>query len=108
MPRAKLGRVTLRYAKRDRSFRAAVGPRGWEVCVDGRRVGAVSPLFVGWSNDRDGWYFVAADDKLGIPLRNTCGERGVSEEDVKKSAVAYVKQCLAAKATQQSSEGEKP
>ena len=101
MPRAKLGRVTLR---RGSPAPGTAGARCWSVCVNGRQVGSVAQLFVDFSHKTAGWYFVVRDDKLGIPLRNTCGERGVPEEDVKSAAVAYVKQCLAARATQPSSE----
>ena len=72
---------------------------GWEVRVNGRRVGDISPLRKsGWSAGvppYDGWYMSIRDDELGIPLRNTAGEIGVPEEDVKKAAVVYVKLCLA-------------
>lgn len=91
--REKPYRVTLARAPHDRQ--ATLGSRSWRVNVNGRQVGSVAPLYVGWSHDTDGWYFVVSDDELGIPLRNTCGERDVPEEDVKKSAVEYVKKCLA-------------
>ena len=95
MPKARY-RVTI--AKKHRS---RLNTEGWEVRVNGYRVGDISPLRKsGWTTGvppYDGWYMSIRDDELGIPLRNTAGEIGVPEEDVKKAAIAYVKQCLAAK-----------
>ena len=95
MPKQRY-RVTL--AKKHRS---RLNTEGWEVRVNGCRVGDISPLRKnGWTvgvPPYDGWYMSLRDDELGIHLRNTAGEIGVPEEDVKKAAVAYVKECLAAK-----------
>lgn len=92
-----MARVTLKLQPRKTGLASVgAGPQGYDIKVNGRRVGSVSPLGGHLGTPVRGWYFVASDEKLGIPYRNTCGEVGVPLEDVKKSAVAYVKQCLAA------------
>lgn len=92
-----MARVTLKLRPRETGLRSVgAGPRGYDVKVNGRRVGSVSSLGGHLGTPVRGWYFAVGDEKLGIPYRNTCGEVGVPLEDVKKAAVAYVKQCIAA------------
>lgn len=100
-------RVTLKLRERETGLRSiGAGPRGWDIRVDGKHVGSVSALGGGMHGPVRGWYFAANEPKLGIPYRNTCGEIGVPVEDVKKAAVAYVKQCLAARAAEPGSEAK--
>ncbi|MBX3203217.1 MAG: hypothetical protein KF850_33095 [Labilithrix sp.] len=104
MPKQRY-RVTV--ARQPRSSRVAGTIRGWEVRINGGEVARVRPNYEGWGNKIVGWYFAAHDrPEYGIAHRNTCGEKGVSEEDAKARAVAYVKQRLAAKVAEQSGEGE--
>lgn len=91
--------VTFKLQERETGLRAVgAGPRGWDIKVNGKRVGSVSPLGGHLGTPVRGWYYVAHDDRLGIPHRNTCGEVGRSADDVKKDAKTYVKECLAKRA----------
>ena len=101
MPKQRY-RVTM--ARKRRS--TMTGLDGWEVRVNGSGVGTVMPIrrWDAGLGAFDGWYFSIRDDKLHIPRRNTAGELGVSEADAKKSAIAYVKECLRAQVAPQSGE----
>lgn len=89
-----MARVTLKRKPYDRGRWPGL-PSGWHVNVGGEQVGSVDPLTRGFAGGKIvGWYFAVRDDDRGIPLRSTCGEIGVSEDDAKAAAVAYVKECL--------------
>lgn len=47
----------------------------------------------------EGWYWVAIDQDVGVPYRNTCGSPVATEAEAKAAALEYVRTCLA-KATQ--------
>jgi hypothetical protein len=56
----------------------------------------VRVLYTGFSRVTDGWFYVAREDKLGVALRNSCGERGLPADVVRASCVAYVLEALRA------------
>jgi hypothetical protein len=53
-------------------------------------------MYKGFSREQDGWYFVAREDNLRIPYRNTSNERGIPAAKVRESCVAYVLEHLRA------------
>lgn len=90
--------ATLRWSRVPRASGLAgigQGPRGWYLWWGPNRIATVSVPFkrIG-SRETDGWYFVARSDELGVPLRNTCGERGKPPEVARKDCVDYVLGCL--------------
>lgn len=89
--------VTLRWKRvpRETGLRAVVqGPRGWRLHWGPHELATVAVLYKGFSRQMDGWFFVARDDAHGVPLRNTCGERGLPAAEVRATCVAYVLECL--------------
>lgn len=90
---AKTKSVTLRWKRQpsETGLRAVVqGPRGWHLYWGTKRIATVSVLYKGFSRETDGWYFVAREDDLKVPHRNTCGERGKPASVARADCVAYV------------------
>lgn len=84
-------RVTLKRNEPPRGLaRVCAGPQGWEVRVDGKKVGSVNHVGRGIGNATrpTGWYFTAFDP---LPYVNTCNEPVADPEEAKRAAVAYVK-----------------
>ena len=88
-------RLTWKRQARESGLRA-VGAleRGWELRIDGERIGGVSPLTKQWDRDTIGWFWVTpADDVRGIGYMNTCNvvikdpedARNACEDSVRKS-----------------------
>lgn len=66
------------------------------------KVGCANAYEHSWRGKQRGWYWTARMDPQ-VPLRNTCNETPLTEEEAKAAAMAYVRECLA-KATEQHDE----
>lgn len=86
-------RITARKQKSETGLRS-VGqcPRGFEICIDGKRVASVSAFSVGWMEWK-GWYFSAVENKeLGIEFRNTASEkRYTTKEEARDACLEYIR-----------------
>lgn len=88
-------RVTLR--KETGSRGVGDNPRGWDICVNGNRVGSVSACGGGvFTGPLVGWYFsVGNEPLLGLKFTNTAGTP-MPLDATKAAALAYVKSAVAA------------
>lgn len=43
----------------------------------------------------EGWYWVANDEDVGVPYRNTCDSPVATEAEAKAAALGYVRTCIA-------------
>lgn len=77
--------------------RIGQSPRGYDLNIDGERVGSVRPHRVGWERRWDGWWWCARSDKHGIPLRNEASNPLKTIEEAKDACKAYVLASLQAK-----------
>jgi hypothetical protein len=80
-------RVTIKQRRYERGRLAL--HRGFDINVDGKRVGSVAVIRKGWGPGapEDGWYYsVFENEELGIPFRNTSGERGIPLDLIKAAA----------------------
>lgn len=92
-------RRQLRWRRQPRATGLASvcqGERGYELTYGGERVASVAPAYKGWSREREGYYWSALSDALGVALRNTAGEGLLYEtiEEAKEACRAYVREQL--------------
>jgi hypothetical protein len=94
------GRKLLRWRQhpiQTRLKKVNQGVRGWDLLLDGKCLGTVSPVrggFAGPPTGDKGWYWVVASPNLGIPLANTLSNPVSSSEIAKEECKAYVVQHL--------------
>src|SRR5687767_1255595 len=97
MAKTKKKSVTLRWKRQPRETGlrgVGQGPLGWDLYWGPNRLASVRVLWKGFSRETDGWYYVAREDSLSVPHRNTCGERGVPPHTVRNACVSYVVEAL--------------
>ena len=88
-------RMTWRKQPYQTGLRAiGEGPRGAILRADGDDVGRVYPHGGGHRGAVTGWYWVARDDRRGVPLMNTHGESMPTIDEAKAACAAYVRACL--------------
>lgn len=88
-------RLRFRLCPKETGLRATgAGPRGWYLMRGDRRVGSVSAIRGGCRGPVTGWYWVAREDTIGIPLRNTSNTPSATPEAAKAACLAYVRECL--------------
>jgi hypothetical protein len=96
--------VTLRWKKKppERGLaRIAAGPRGSTLREGDIEFASVAPRYEGWGRKIIGWYWMARNDDHGVPWVNRCDAPCPDEATAKAEAMAYVKKCLADRATTQ-------
>lgn len=90
-------RITWKKEPKETGLRSvSQSPRGYDLRVDGERVGAVRANKVGWQQ-WNGWWWYARSDKHGIPLRNEAGAPLKTIKEAKDACKAYVLASLQAK-----------
>lgn len=87
-------RITFKQHTRETGLRAVcAGPRGWDIKVNGKRVGSVSWVNAGIGSVKRpmGWFFVVSDP---FPYINTCDAPLEDSEQVKANAKAYIQAAM--------------
>ena len=87
--------MALRWKKnpRETGLRASgEGPRGSKL-RDGEKVFASVSAHSTRHTGRTGWFWVAGWDS-GVPYYNSCSDPGLTEDEAKAAAMAYVKKHL--------------
>jgi hypothetical protein len=69
------------------------GERGWQLRYGEEQVGTVAVAYKGGSrSEREGYYWYARSDELGVPLRSTAAERAYPDaESARADCLAWVK-----------------
>ena len=70
------------------------GPRGAILKVDGKRIGTVSAVSIGWKSWRGWFWSTPPDDDLGIPWHNSHETPSFDLDAAKAECEAYVRKCL--------------
>lgn len=91
-------RITAKRHERESGLRRMfAGERGWDIKIDGERVGSVGHGRL-IEKPYGYWYFAVGSSKYGVPRRNTAcdGERYATGEEARDAALKYVKECATA------------
>lgn len=85
-----MARITFKLRPRETGLRAVgAGPRSYDINVDGRKVGSVSPWRNGLKFKWTGWYFYVSDATIG-PYINTCDAPVATVETAKAEAKTWI------------------
>lgn len=93
---------TLRWRRepRERGLAGVVqGELGYQLWLGSERIATVAVYYeFGRHSRKLGYYWVARNDALGVPLRNTAdgGRIYATADDAKAACLEYVRECLSA------------
>lgn len=81
-------RITFRREERETGLaRVCQGTRGWDINVNGVRVGGVRPSH---RHSSESWFWYVGSNVLGLPYISTCNEPVTTSEEAKLAAKEWV------------------
>lgn len=99
-------RITWRKEPSEQGLaRIGQGPRGYQLCINGKCIADISPVRNGFQPEYIGWMWsCASNDELGIVWKNTSAEKRKpypmtddGMEQAKADCKTYIVTCLKAK-----------
>jgi hypothetical protein len=94
----KKPRITWRRQPRERGLRGvAQGERGYELRYGEEHLGGAYPRYVGWGQEKVGYYCHGRWDAMGVPLLNTCEHPVPTIEEAKAQLSAHFAEYLKSK-----------